>query len=81
MPGRFDQEIVPIDGHDEHGTPTMIAHDEVIRADATLEALASLPPAFMPKVGTVTAGFFVGDCRRRLGHAGDVGPEGRWTTV
>ncbi len=54
--GRFDQEIVPIDGHDDSGAPKMIMHDEVIRADATLEALAALPPAFVPKVGTVTAG-------------------------
>jgi len=30
--------------------------DEVIRADASLDALASLRPAFVPKVGTVTAG-------------------------
>jgi len=34
----------------------LIDKDEVIRADASLEALAALPPAFMPKVGTVTAG-------------------------
>jgi len=54
--GRFDNEIVPIEGHDENGLLTMISKDEVIRADASLEALAALPPAFMPKVGTVTAG-------------------------
>ena len=54
--GRFDNEIVPIEGHDENGLLTVISKDEVIRADASLEALAALPPAFMPKVGTVTAG-------------------------
>ena len=54
--GRFDQEIVPIQGHDENGVMQLIETDEVIRADASLESLASLRPAFMPKVGSVTAG-------------------------
>ena len=54
--GRFDNEIVPIAGHDENGAYQMIEKDEVIRADASLEALASLKPAFVPKTGTVTAG-------------------------
>ena len=54
--GRFDKEIVPIEGHDETGAFKLIESDEVIREDATLEALASLRPAFVPKVGTVTAG-------------------------
>ena len=54
--GRFDNEIVPIAGHDENGALTMIEKDEVIRADASLEALESLKPAFVPKTGTVTAG-------------------------
>lgn len=54
--GRFDNEIIAIAGHDENGALTLIEKDEVIRADASLEALASLKPAFVPKVGTVTAG-------------------------
>ncbi len=54
--GRFDNEIVPIEGHDENGLLTLIERDQVIRADASLEALASLRPAFVPKTGTVTAG-------------------------
>jgi acetyl-CoA acyltransferase len=54
--GRFDNEIVPIEGHAADGSLKLIDKDEVIRADASLEALGSLPPAFMPKVGTVTAG-------------------------
>lgn len=54
--GRFDNEIVPIEGHVENGRLALIRHDEVIRADASLDALGALPPAFMPKVGTVTAG-------------------------
>ncbi len=54
--GRFDKEIVPIQGHDASGNLSLIERDEVIRSDATLEALASLRPAFVPKTGTVTAG-------------------------
>ncbi|MBX2836320.1 MAG: acetyl-CoA C-acyltransferase FadA [Gammaproteobacteria bacterium] len=54
--GRFDNEIISIEGHDEHGVLSLIEHDEVIRADASLDALAGLRPAFIPKSGTVTAG-------------------------
>ena len=54
--GRFDQEIVPIAGHDDNGAFIMIEKDEVIRADASLEGLGALKPAFVPKTGTVTAG-------------------------
>lgn len=54
--GRFDNEIVPIAGHDENGALSMIEKDEVIRSYASLEALGSLKPAFVPKTGTVTAG-------------------------
>lgn len=54
--GRFDNEIVPIAGHDDNGALTVIEKDEVIRSDASLEALSSLKPAFVPKTGTVTAG-------------------------
>lgn len=34
----------------------MVETDQCVRADASLEALAALNPAFMPKFGTVTAG-------------------------
>jgi len=54
--GRFDNEIVPIEGHLENGRLSLIRHDEVIRGDASLDALGALPPVFVPKVGTVTAG-------------------------
>ncbi len=54
--GRFKDEIVPIEGHDENGLPFMFDKDEVYRADASLEALASLKPVFDPRGGTVTAG-------------------------
>ena len=56
LQGRFDQEIVPIEGHDENGFSVLCDKDEVIRVDASLEALAALKPAFDPRNGTVTAG-------------------------
>jgi acetyl-CoA acyltransferase len=54
--GRFAAEIIPIMGHDEAGTLKKFETDEVIRADATIEAMQKLTPAFNPKGGTVTAG-------------------------
>ena len=54
--GKFANEIIPVLGHDENGTPFMVEHDETIRADTTVEALAQLRPVFNPKGGTVTAG-------------------------
>src|SRR4051794_31830240 len=54
--GEFTAEIVPIWGRDEAGNRILVEHDQCIRADSTLEALAALPPAFMPGLGTVTAG-------------------------
>ena len=54
--GRFKNEIVPIEGHDENGFKVLIEHDETIRPDTTAESLGKLRPAFDPKNGTVTAG-------------------------
>ena len=54
--GKFDNEIIPVMGHDENGVPYMVAKDETIREDTTVEALAGLRPVFNPKGGTVTAG-------------------------
>jgi len=56
LKGRFAKEIVGVEGHDAAGTRVLCEIDEVIRSDATLEALAALAPAFDPKNGTVTAG-------------------------
>jgi acetyl-CoA acyltransferase len=54
--GRFVGQMIPIEGHDEDGLPIVVDTDEVVRPDASLEALAALPPAFNPQGGTVTAG-------------------------
>lgn len=55
LAGAFKDEIIPIEGHDADGFPILVDADEVIRADASLEALGKLRPAFDPK-GGVTAG-------------------------
>ncbi|MDO6745793.1 acetyl-CoA C-acyltransferase FadA [Gilvimarinus sp. 1_MG-2023] len=54
--GKFGREIVPVAGHDDSGVPIMVAADETIREDTTLEGLAGLRPVFDPKNGAVTAG-------------------------
>lgn len=52
----FEKEIVPVYGRDEEGHRFLVKQDQCIRPDTSLEALAGLAPAFMPKLGTVTAG-------------------------
>ncbi|OED42605.1 3-ketoacyl-CoA thiolase [Endozoicomonas sp. (ex Bugula neritina AB1)] len=54
--GRFEHEIIPMQGHDADGNLTLFRHDETIRPETTLEGLSQLKPAFNPKGGTVTAG-------------------------
>ncbi|HYO24433.1 MAG TPA: acetyl-CoA C-acyltransferase FadA [Lacipirellulaceae bacterium] len=54
--GEFLAEVVPAWGRDESGARVPMREDQCIRRDTTLEALAALDPAFMPKIGTVTAG-------------------------
>ncbi|MFC4258929.1 acetyl-CoA C-acyltransferase FadA [Marinobacter lacisalsi] len=56
LEGRFKNEIVPIEGHDENGFVKLIEDDETIRPETTAESLGQLKPAFDPKQGTVTAG-------------------------
>jgi acetyl-CoA C-acetyltransferase len=53
--GRFKDEIVPLSIPQRKGAPIMFDTDESPRADATIEILRSLKPAFK-KDGTVTAG-------------------------
>jgi len=54
--GRWDNEIIPVEGHDKDGNKTKVVIDEVIRPETSIEGLAALKPVFIPKVGTVTAG-------------------------
>jgi acetyl-CoA acyltransferase len=54
--GAFAGEIVPIWGRDEAGNRVLVERDQCVRADTSMEALGALQPAFMPGLGTVTAG-------------------------
>ena len=54
--GEFKDEIIPIWGRDEAGNRKLIEMDQCIRPDTSAQALAALKPAFMPGIGTVTAG-------------------------
>jgi len=52
--GRLTAEIFPV--YVPSSYETVVASDNGIRADSTIEALAKLPPVFDRKYGTVTAG-------------------------
>jgi acetyl-CoA acyltransferase len=54
--GEFKREITPVWGRDEAGKRILVEIDQCVRADASMESLAGLKPAFMPGMGTVTAG-------------------------
>lgn len=54
--GEFKNEIIPIWGRDEDGHRSLIEFDQCVRPDCSAEGLAALEPAFMPGMGTVTAG-------------------------
>jgi len=56
LEGRFQNEIIPMEGHDDKGFKVLIETDETIRPETTVESLGKLRPAFNPKGGTVTAG-------------------------
>ena len=53
--GRFEREIVPVEVQQRKGDPRVVAADEFIRPNTTLEGLAKLKPAFKGH-GSVTAG-------------------------
>jgi 3-oxoadipyl-CoA thiolase len=53
--GRLSHEITPVSIPQKKGDPIIVEHDEFIREDTNLEALATLKPAFK-RNGTVTAG-------------------------
>lgn len=54
--GRFKPEIAQVEILQRKGPPKIVDTDEGPRADATLESLARLNPAFKRDGGTVTAG-------------------------
>jgi len=52
---RFGAEVVPVEVKDKKGQPGRLERDEHVRADASLESMAALPPVFL-KDGSVSAG-------------------------
>ena len=55
--GKFKAEIVPVEVPQKKGKPPVIFDkDEHFIPGLTMEKLAALPPAFIPKIGKVTAG-------------------------
>ena len=54
--GSFAEEIVPVEVPQKRKDPLIFDKDEHFRPGMTLEKLAALPPAFVPKIGKVTAG-------------------------
>ncbi len=57
MQGDFKDEIVPVEIPQKKGKPPVIFDkDEHFRPKLTMDELKNLPPAFVPKIGKVTAG-------------------------
>jgi acetyl-CoA acyltransferase len=56
LAGRFDEEIIPLEGHDDNDFKVLVERDETIRPETTVEGLSQLRPVFDPQNGTVTAG-------------------------
>ena len=54
--GSFADEIVPVEVPQRRKAPLIFDKDEHFRPGMTMEMLQKLPPAFVPKIGTVTAG-------------------------
>ena len=54
--GSFKDEIVPMEIPQRKGAPIIFDKDEHFRPGLTIEKLRALPPAFVPKIGKVTAG-------------------------
>ena len=54
--GEFAREVVPVEVPQRKGDPLVVDRDEGPRADASVESMAKLRPAFKRDGGTVTAG-------------------------
>lgn len=53
--GKFDEEIIPLDGVDDDGNPIIFDKDQGIRRNVTMESLSQLKTVFKED-GVVTAG-------------------------
>lgn len=56
LDGSFKAEIVPMEIPQKKKDPILFDKDEHFRPGLTMDQLQKLPPAFIPKTGTVTAG-------------------------
>ncbi len=56
LEGAFKDEIVPVEVPQRRKDPIIFDKDEHFRPGMTIEKLASMPAAFIPKIGKVTAG-------------------------
>ena len=56
LDGSFVDEIVPVEVPQRKKAPLVFDKDEHFRPGMTMEMLQKLPPAFVPKIGNVTAG-------------------------
>jgi len=54
--GSFADEIVPVEVPQRKKPPIIFDKDEHFRPGMTMDMLRKLPPAFVPEIGTVTAG-------------------------
>jgi len=54
--GSFADEIVPVEVPRKRKAPLIFDKDEHFRPGMTIDMLRELPPAFVPKIGKVTAG-------------------------
>jgi len=54
--GSFKEEIVPVEIPQRKKAPIIFDKDEHFRPGITMDQLQKLPPAFVPKIGKVTAG-------------------------
>jgi acetyl-CoA acyltransferase len=52
--GKFDNEIIPIEGHDDEGNPFMVKTDQWIRDDISMEAMEKMTSPFKEN-GVITA--------------------------
>ncbi|MEA3357996.1 MAG: acetyl-CoA C-acyltransferase [Thermodesulfobacteriota bacterium] len=56
LEGDFKEEIVPVEVPQRKKLPIIFDKDEHFRPGLTMDQLRKLPPAFVPKIGKVTAG-------------------------
>ncbi len=54
--GSFAEEIIPVEVPQRKKAPLIFDKDEHFRPGMTMDMLRKLPPAFVPEIGTVTAG-------------------------